>query len=58
MIWRIGIGFRAGSRVLVRKSKRSFGQRREEREAASWSGFGEGVGVSCWLLRCAGRGRG
>jgi len=43
--WRMGMGFMAGSRVLVRKSQRILGQKMAWREAASWS-----RGVSGWWL--------
>lgn len=44
-IWRMGMGLTAPSRVLVRKSKKSLGKKRAEREAAIWSvGWLGGVG--------------
>jgi hypothetical protein len=38
MIWRIGKGFTAPSRFLVRKSKKIFGQKKPSIAAATWSG--------------------
>lgn len=37
MIWRMGTGRTAGSRFVVRKSQKSFGQKKAKMEAAVWS---------------------
>ncbi len=44
MVWRMGMGFTALSRFLVRKSKKIFGQKKDSREAAIWSVGGGLVG--------------
>ena len=48
MVWRMGTGRTAGSRFVVRKSQKSFGQKKAKMEAAVWSV------LSCQLVMVGG----